>query len=450
MQKHYDLVVAGTGVAGSTVAKRCRKAGWNVAIVDSRPFGGTCALRGCTPKKTLVQAGERLDRWRHLAGKGLRAEDARIDWPELMRFKRSLIDPIPAAREAEYAEAGIECYHGEARFVGANALEVNGDRLEGEKVLIATGARPATLGIEGEEHLANSDDFLELSTLPRRIVFVGGGYISMEFSHLAARAGSQIHVLHQDERPLAPFDPDLVDRLIEATRELGALCLCHRVKAIEKTGSGLLVHTDGDGGPFAADLVVHGASRSPNIEALALDRAGVEAGKKGITVNAHLQSVSNPAVYAAGDVADAPGPQLTPVASLHAEVVAENLLCGNTRSLEKAVFASAVFTEPTLAAVGLLEAQAQEQGLRYRALLDDHRERIAVRSIAAPYAASKILVEETSGRILGAHLLGPFAAEIINVFALAIQAQMDIDGMRSTHFAYPTGSSEIFAMLSGG
>ncbi|BAC92142.1 dihydrolipoyl dehydrogenase family protein [Gloeobacter violaceus] len=450
MQKHYDLVVLGTGVAGSSVAKRCREAGWKVAVVDSRPFGGTCALRGCTPKKVLVQAGELLDRWRHLAGKGLRAEEARIDWPELMRFKRSLIEPLPAAREAEYAEAGIESYHGVARFVGATALEVEGAHLQGEKVLIATGSRPATLGIEGEEHLASSDDFLELGTLPRRIVFVGGGYISMEFAHLAARAGSQVHVLHQDERPLAPFDPDLVDRLIEATRELGALCLCHKVKAIEKTAQGLLVHTDGDGGPYAADLVVHGASRVPNVEALDLDGAGVEAGKKGIKVNAHLQSVSNPAVYAAGDVADAPGPQLTPVAGLHAETVAENLLKGNTRSLEQAVFASTVFTVPALAGVGLLEEQAQAQGLHYRVLQADHRDRLAVRSLAAPYAAHKILVEEPGGRILGAHLLGPFATEIINVFALAIQAQVDIDQLRATHFAYPTGSSEIFAMLSKG
>src|SRR5690606_9951784 len=178
MAKRYDLVVIGSGSAASVAAKRCRTAGWSVAVIDHRPFGGTCALRGCDPKKILIGAAETVDQVRRLAGKGVRHGDLELDWPELMGFKRSFTDPVPEARESAFREQGIECYHGRARLAGRNAVAVDEEHLEGRYLLLASGAKPMPLGIGGEEHLVTSDEFMELDELPRRIVLVGGGYIA--------------------------------------------------------------------------------------------------------------------------------------------------------------------------------------------------------------------------------------------------------------------------------
>src|SRR5215470_9795362 len=182
MDRQYDLVVIGTGVT-SAVASRCRQAGWSVAVVDSRPFGGTCALRGCVPKKVLVAAAEAVHGARALGDKGVRADGVAVDWPERMRVKRAIIAPFARDTEQGYAKAGIDAYHGRARFVGPTALALGDDRLTANRVLIAAGARPQPLKFPGAEHVITSDEFLELDALPPRVVFVGGGFVSFEFAH---------------------------------------------------------------------------------------------------------------------------------------------------------------------------------------------------------------------------------------------------------------------------
>lgn len=168
MKKSFDVVVIGTGEAGSAVAMRCRAAGRNVAIVDSRPFGGTCGLRGCDPKKVLVGAAEIIDRKRRMEGRGV-AGDLRIDWPELIRFKATFTDPFPRQREDGFVQAGVEPFHGRARFLDQRSIEVGQDVLDGAHLVVAVGAWPARLGIQGEHHLTRSDQFLDLQELPRRI-----------------------------------------------------------------------------------------------------------------------------------------------------------------------------------------------------------------------------------------------------------------------------------------
>src|ERR1700694_158690 len=221
MTRKFDVIAIGTGSAASSVTSRCREAGWQVAIVDSRPFGGTCALRGCDPKKVLVGAAEAVDWSRRMKGKGIQAEELQIDWPELMRFKRSFTEPVPQRREDGFAKAGISAFHGRARFTGPTTIQVGEETLEGRYLVIAAGMVPADLQIPGAEQLTTSDQFLELNALPRKILFIGGGYIAFEFAHVAARSGSQVTVLHRGPRPLTLFDPDLVDQLVERTRELG-------------------------------------------------------------------------------------------------------------------------------------------------------------------------------------------------------------------------------------
>src|ERR1700730_17468432 len=159
--KSFDLIVIGTGATGASAAFECRSAGWNVAIVDSRPFGGTCALRGCDPKKVLVRAAEIIERSGQMAGKGIRAEDIRIDWPVLMQFKRTFTEPVPAEREQQFLQAGIAVFHGRARFTDKTTTQVGDETLIGRFVLVAAGARPATLHFPGEEYLTTSDKFLE-------------------------------------------------------------------------------------------------------------------------------------------------------------------------------------------------------------------------------------------------------------------------------------------------
>lgn len=199
MEHKFDLVVIGTGSAAMVAAMRMRAAGKSVAVIDFRPFGGTCALRGCDPKKLMVGGASAFDHARRMRGKGV-AGDVRLEWPGLLDFKRSFTDAVPADREQRYDSKGIATFHGAARFTGRNTLQVGEDPLEARHVLIAAGAEPVPLNIPGEEFLIDNERFLELSELPKRIVLVGGGYIAAEFSHIAARAGAQVTILQQDRK----------------------------------------------------------------------------------------------------------------------------------------------------------------------------------------------------------------------------------------------------------
>lgn len=450
MAQNFDLVAIGTGSAAATAASLCRKAGWKVAIVDSRPFGGTCALRGCDPKKVLVGAAEAVDWFERLERRSVVGGEVRVRWPELMRFKQTFTEPVPGSRERSFESAGILALHGRARFAGPTAVEVNGQVLESRHVLIATGMAPRELDIPGSELLTTSDQFLDLGRLPGRVVFVGGGYISFEFAHVAARAGAKAAILHRGTRPLVQFDPDLVKPLVERTRQLGIeVHLETTVEAVEKARGSLLVRasTRGEKRAFEAELVVHGAGRTPEIAGLELARAGIEFERRGIRVNEYLQCVSNPAVYAAGDSAASSGPPLTPVAGYEGAIVAANMLEGNHLKASYEAIPSVVFTLPPLASVGFSEEEARRQGLAFRVSHQDTSRWYASRRIGEEHAASKVLVEDGSGRILGAHLLGHHADEVINLFALAMRARLTAEDLKEALWAYPTHASNVRYML---
>ena len=280
MDRNVDLVVIGTGVAATTVATRCRAAGWSVAIMDELPFGGTCAPRGCDPKKVLRRGAEVVDAARLMRARGIDDPGLAIDWPGLMAFKRSFTDPVPANREKAFAEAGIAAFKGTARFVDATTVAVGDERLRARHVVIATGARPVPLSLPGAEHVVTSDQFLDLDRLPEGVLLIGGGYVSFEFAHIAARADARVVVLERGERPLTAFDSDLVATLVERSRDVGVIFhLNAAVEAIEKTTDSLRVHASIDGRreTFEADLVVHGAGRIAAVDRLDLDKADVRA-----------------------------------------------------------------------------------------------------------------------------------------------------------------------------
>ncbi len=323
----FDLVVIGSGTAAQVASARVRAAGWRVAVADHRPFGGTCALRGCDPKKMLVSGAEAIDAARRMRTHGIEG-DLRIEWPALLAFKRTFTAPTPSKHERRYADRGIETVRGRARFTGPDTVLIDGMELKARHILFAAGARPVALGIPGDGHVITSDDFLELDVLPERIAMVGGGYIAAELSHVAARAGAQVTVLQRSDRLLPQFDGDVVGWLMESFETLGIDVRTRTaVQRIAKTAQGFVVYAAGADGQEQAievDLVVHAAGRTPDLDPLDLTAAGVETERGRLRLNEFLQSVSNPRVYAAGDAA-ASGLPLTPVSSHDAKVVAASI-----------------------------------------------------------------------------------------------------------------------------
>jgi glutathione reductase (NADPH) len=385
-----------------------------------------------------------------MKGKGIQAEELQIDWQELMRFKRSFTEPVPENREEGFAKAGIAAFHGRARFVGLSTVQVNDDVLEARYVVIAAGQKPADLKIPGTEHLTTSERFLELDELPKRILFIGGGYIAFEFAHVAVRAGAEVTIVHRGPRPLPLFDLDLVDEIVKSSRELGVdVQVGTEAIGVEKRAGQLVVQASvsGQTRTFEADMVVHAAGRVPEIDDMNLDTAGVEWDKKGVKVNEFLQSVSNPAVYAAGDAAASGGLPLTPVASYEGIIVAANLLKENHKKPSYLGVPTVVFTIPPLASVGLSETEAREQGLKFQVTKEMTSDWYSSRRVAEKYSGFKVLVEEVTDRILGAHLLGSQAEEVINLFGVAMRSGMRAADLKHMLFAYPSHGSDVPYML---
>lgn len=447
-----DLVVIGAGTGGQSVARACAAEGWSVVIADERPYGGTCALRGCDPKKMLVGVTESADWAQRMEGRGLRLGTVELDWSEMMSFKRSFTDRMPHRIEEGLRKRGVETVHGSATFTGPDEVRIDDRIIKARHVHVATGARPRTLGIAGEKLVSTSTDFLKLESLPDRIAFIGGGYISFEFAHIARRAGaSSVTIVHRGARPLEHFDPDLVDMQTARTRELGVdVVLGAQVTAVEQEDDGCVVRFDtaSEPGSVKADLVVHGAGRVPNVDALDLSAGGVHFGPRGIAVNRSMRSVSNPSVFAAGDAADTGAPALTPVSANEARVALKNLLAGkDARTIEYPPIPSVVFTVPPLARVGMLESEAEEEGLDVEVHHRTTGDWYSSLRVGETHSAYKVLVERGSKRIVGAHVMGPGAEEQINLLTMAMGAGMTANDVKGVVFAYPSFASDLGSMV---
>ncbi len=442
----YDLIVLGTGGAGYQVAMKCKQEGWDVAVVNDGLFGGTCSVRGCIPKKILAGTAEIADVNRRLSEVGIVTNQPKMSWSELIKFKRTFTDPVSDNTIEALKEADIDVYAGAARFTDELTIDVNGTTLVGKKIHIAVGAKPAKLPIEGFEHLTLSDDFLELDSLPKKIVFVGGGYVSFEFAHIAARFGSEVTILHGDDKPLGMFDADMVGTLLEATKEVGiTVSLNSSVKKIEKS-DGVFTVTTTDDHTFDADMVVHGAGRPPAIAELNLEATGVEYdARRGVTVNERLQS-SNPNIYAAGDAADA-GPPLSPVAGVQGGIVAENLLGGEAVQPNYTSTPSVIFTTPVVASVGYSETTASDKGIDYDVINTDTSTWFDAKRLGQKFSKSKVLVDKKSHKVIGAHLIGNHTEDLIDIFSLAIELGLTTDQLKSPIMAFPTASDDIRYMF---
>ena len=441
------MIVIGTGT-GSSVALRCVKAGKRTAIIDYLPFGGTCALRGCDPKKVLIGLAHILTLNKQLQRKGL-CTPATASWKDLMAFKKTFTEPVPAKREYALRSAGVTTYHGRAHFISENTLQINEDILHAEKYVIANGAKPRKLSIPGEELLTDSSGFLELAELPDEILFVGGGYIAFEFAHIVSSFGVKATIVHRGERPLANFDSTLVKLLLKASEAAGIrVILKTNVKGISKENDRLLIQADQEGKEktFSTQLAVHAAGRTADIDDLRLEKVNVAVGKKGVEVSEFMQSVSNPNFYACGDSNDK-GLPLTPVGAKEAVVLASNLLKGNHSKIDYGHIPSNVFSLPSLAIVGLTEDAAKMQKLNYRVNYQETADWFSSRRLKEPVTAFKVLIDNKTDLILGAHLLGINAEETINIFAIAMNAGVKAGELKKTIFSYPTNASDIVHML---
>ena len=448
MVDFVDVLVIGTGTAGYTIALALSKAGRQVTVVDNRPYGGTCAMRGCQPKKYLVAAAEVAHLSRQMSRIGIQP-GAQIDWPALMHSKAAFTNAVPGRTEKVFQKAGIERLHGTARFVSSDEVAIDPDlTVRAERIVIATGSKTARLDFAGAEFTITSDDFLELEHLPRRISFIGGGYIAMEFAHVASAAGAAVSVLQRSDRILKRFDAELASRLAEASRNSGiTITMGFDVCDVEKNGSGFIVRgSAGCDQSVEAELVVNCSGRVPDLDDLDLEAGSVTRSPRGVVVNEFLQSPGNTRVYAIGDACDA-GPQLATVADMEAAIAAENIVKGNRQIPDYHGVPSVVFTQPPLAQVGMTEDEAKTAGVSFRINSGAMNAWPSSRRIGQGHAFYKVILEEESGRILGAHLFGHNAGEAINIFAMAMKFGLGKRDLKKMLWAYPTTVSDLKYMI---
>ncbi|MBF2441402.1 NAD(P)/FAD-dependent oxidoreductase [Listeria innocua] len=440
----YDVVIIGSGASGTTVAFEALAAGLKVAIVEERSWGGTCVLRGCDPKKVLVGAAEARNLSTRLRGKGIK-EAATISWTDLMAFKETFVEDVPESRLESFQEAGIETFFGPASFQNENTLQVGNDILSAKKIVIATGATPNTLKVEGQEHIQTSDDFLSLEKLPDSVVFIGGGYISFEFASIALAAGRDVHIIHHNSEPLKKFDPDFVAALVATLKEEGIhFHFDTDITKINKNGEKL--HIEGKNGfSLETDLIIGATGRTPNIAHLALDKANIDYTKKGITVNEKLQTPNHAHIYACGDVAATKGAPLTPVVSMEAALVAKNILGGNEK-IDYPAIPSVVFTSPKLASIGISLEEANANPEKYQIKNHDTTNWYTYRRTNEKIALAKIIEDRETGQIKGAHLLSEEADYMVNYIAILMKANLTLADLQSVIFAYPSPASDLTAL----
>jgi glutathione reductase (NADPH) len=449
MSKRFDVVILGAGNAGMGAAGVLRAAGKSVAMIESWDVGGTCPLRGCVPKKVLVAAAQVLHQIERAPVHHIDVGPARLDWAKLIERERGFVDGVPEAFEESLASRGIEVIKGRARFVGRNAVEVNGERIEAGKIVIATGSKPRPLPIPGAEHLITSEDILERTELPESLIFIGGGVIALEFSHVYARAGTKVTILEALPRLLPRTEADAVAQIHKESERIGIDILTGvKIQEIAPADGGLEVRFEHEGEvkTLAAASVANGTGRIPDLDGLDLAAGEIEHDGTRIVVDETLASVSNPDVYVAGDALTASA-QLSPIATYEGRIVAHNILGETPKTPEYGHIPANIYTVPALASVGLTEAEADEKGLDVTVKANDLGTWRSSATHAESVAYSKVLIENGSGRILGAHLVGHGGEEIIHIFALAMQHGLTAEDLANTVYGYPTFASDIKNML---
>jgi glutathione reductase (NADPH) len=445
----YDVVILGGGNAGMGVTVPTRAAGLSVAMVESWVLGGTCPNRGCTPKKVLVAAGHALHEIERASAHCISVGEPRLDWAALIDREKEMISHIPGSIGRLMAERGVNIIRGEARFASPNEIRVGDRDIEARHIVIATGSTPRTLPIAGAEHLLTSDDLLSERRQPRDIVFIGGGVIALEFAHVYARAGTKVTILELLPQLLPGMDEDAVAQVRAESERIGIDARTDvKVGRIEARNDRFRVSFQQNGREHTidADRVVNGAGRVANIHHLDLEAGRVSRSNGRIETDDYLRSSSNSAVHVCGDVLWS-SPQLSPIATYEGRIVGRNIVEGPVAKPDYASIPSCVYTVPALASVGLTETKAKELGRKFKVHINDMGDWLSTKTYNEPRAWAKIIVEEPSDRILGAHLVGHTGEELIHIFAFAMKFGITASDIRETVYAFPTFSADIKSML---
>ena len=443
MTDRFDVIILGGGNAGFGVSAVAQEAGKSIAFVEEWDFGGTCPNRGCTPKKVLVAAAHALHEIEIAGAHGIEVGKPRLDWGKLIDREKDMIGFIPEAMAGVAAKRGT-VFKGHGRFAGPNAVDVDGTVIEGDNIVIATGSKPRPLPIPGAEHLITSDEVLSERDLPEEVVFIGGGVIAMEFSHVYARAGARVTILEVLPRLLPRMDADAVAAVQAESERLGiAVKTGVTVKEIAEAGSKLRVVFEHEGREesLEAARIVNGAGRIANLDTLDLEAGGVAHDGLRVELDDYLRSTSNPAVWACGD-ALVTSAQLSPLATYEGRLVGRNIVEGPTVKPDYAVVPSCVYTVPALSSVGLSEEEARERDIDVAVSVNEMTGWFSGKSYAETVAWAKVLVDKASDRIVGAHMVGHQGEELIHLFALAMKHGITASAFKDTLFAFPTFSSD--------
>src|SRR5438445_3093074 len=438
MAGSFDVVVIGGGPGGYVAALRAAQLGAKTAIVEKDRMGGTCLVRGCIPTKALLQSSELYTMARDGAAFGLVADNVGFDWAAAQKRKSSVVDQLVKGVEGLLKAGGVTSYKGSARLAGKGVVDVGGDQLHGKDIIIATGSAVARIPLPGADLTIDSDQILELKEAPRRLAVIGGGVVGMEFAAMFAALGSKVTVLEMLPQVLAMVDSDLVAVYTKHLAKLGGeIHTDSKVSEVVKRNGALQVRfsTGGEGGAVDADQVLLAVGRVPFTQGLDAEKAGVKLERGRVVVDDHLRTTAD-GVWAIGDVIG--GIMLAHVASYEGVCAVENIAGHGDRVPDYHAAPNCIYTEPEIAHVGLGEKEARDKG-------------IAVRIGRFPFAASgraltlgqsegfaKVIADADSGRLLGAHIIGPRATDLISEATLAVQNGLTLEQIDLTIHAHPT------------
>jgi glutathione reductase (NADPH) len=445
--KDVDLFVIGGGSGGVRAARVAASYGAKVMLAEEHRIGGTCVIRGCVPKKLFVYASRFADDFRDSAGYGWTVEGTSFDWGTLVANKDKEIARLEAAYTGNLDRVGVEHVKSRALFHDGRTvrLEASGELVRASNVLIATGSWPHPGDpIPGIEHAISSNDVFEFRELPRSIVVQGGGYTAVEFACVFAGLGSSVTLVYRGENILRGFDLDVRSHLKAELERKGIRVLCGaKVTSITPLDGGYRVGVDGIA-PIVADKVLFAVGRRPNTGSLHLDRAGVEVAAVGAVKVDRFSQTSTPGIYAVGDVTNRVN--LTPVAIWEGRAFADTVFGGRPTAVDHAGVPTAVFSEPEVGAVGLTEEEAVASLGRVDIYKTTFRPMKATLSGSGSKSLMKLVVDGRTGRVVGCHIVGPDAGELIQVIAIAVgmrASKSDFDAVMAVH---PTAAEELVTM----
>jgi glutathione reductase (NADPH) len=440
----FDMITIGAGSGGVASSRRAGSYGARVAICEELRVGGTCVLRGCVPKKLLVYGSQFAEAFADAAGFGWTVEPPRFDWPALIEAKDKEIGRLSQIYINMLKNSGVEIIDGHAALVDPHTVEIAGRAYTAENILIASGSWPETPQIPGIEHVISSNEALDLEELPRRIVIVGGGYIAVEFAGIFNGLGSEVVELIRRDELLYGFDDDIRVALGQEMRGRGVeLHSRTHVARIEKQAAGYSVSTT-TGREFTTDVVMYATGRAPNTKGLGLAEVGVQTNQDGAVVVDDWQRSSVPNIYAIGDVTDRIN--LTPVAIAEGRALAETLFNNNATKMDHENVPCAVFSQPPIGAVGLTEERARRQYGEVDIYMARFKPMKNTLSGREERTVMKLIVDPRSDRVLGCHMLGPDAPEIIQGLAIAVKCGATKEQFDQTVGIHPSAAEEFVTM----